>query len=218
MMIHPDFQRAMVRERSATLLAAAAAQRQARRARSAAAALAADAATASRQVRLRDGSAVLIRPVRRTDSSLLAEGFARLSERSRWTRFLGRKNMLTEADLSYFTDIDHHDHEALGALDHVRGGGVGIARYVRDREDRHAAEIAVTIVDDWQGRGLATELLAQLSDRACQEGIRRFTAVVAADNAAANGLLRNSGASLIHRGRGIVEYEIDLTCVRAQAS
>jgi RimJ/RimL family protein N-acetyltransferase len=218
MMIHPDFQRAMVRERSATLLAAAAAQRQARRARSAAAALAADAATASRQVRLRDGSAVLIRPVRRTDSSLLAEGFARLSERSRWTRFLGRKNMLTEADLSYFTDIDHHDHEALGALDHVRGGGVGIARYVRDREDRHAAEIAVTIVDDWQGRGLATELLAQLSDRACQEGIRRFTAVVAADNAAANGLLRNSGASLIHRGRGIVEYELDLTCVRAQAS
>jgi RimJ/RimL family protein N-acetyltransferase len=218
MMIHPDFQRAMVRERSATLLAAAAVQRQARRARSAAVAAAADAATASRQVRLRDGSAVLIRPVRRTDSPLLAEGFARLSERSRWTRFLGRKNMLTEADLSYFTDIDHHDHEALGALDHVRGGGVGIARYVRDREDRHAAEIAVTIVDDWQGRGLATELLAQLSDRACQEGIRRFTAVVAADNAAANGLLRNSGASLIHRGRGIVEYELDLTCVRAQAS
>jgi RimJ/RimL family protein N-acetyltransferase len=218
MMIHPDCQRAMVRERSATLLAAAAAQRQARRARSAAAAAAADVATASRQVRLRDGSAVLIRPVRRTDTSLLADGFARLSERSRWTRFLGRKNALTEADLRYFTDVDHHDHEALGALDHVRGGGVGIARYVRDREDRHAAEIAVTIVDDWQRRGLGTELLAQLSDRACQEGIRRFTALVAADNAAANGLLRNSGASLIHRGRGIVEYELDLTCVRAQAS
>jgi RimJ/RimL family protein N-acetyltransferase len=218
MMIHPDFQRTMVRERSATLLAAAAAQRQVRQARSAAVAAAADAATASRQVRLRDGSAVLIRPVRRTDTSLLTDGFARLSERSRWTRFLGRKNTLTEADLRYFTDVDHHDHEALGALDHVRGGGVGIARYVRDREDRHAAEIAVTIVDDWQGRGLGTELLAQLSDRACQEGIRRFTAVVAADNAAANGLLRNSGASLIHRGRGIVEYELDLTCVRAQAS
>ncbi len=161
---------------------------------------------------------MLIRPVRRTDTLLLADGFARLSERSRWTRFLGRKNTLTEADLRYFTDVDHHDHEALGALDHVRGGGVGIARYVRDREDRRAAEIAVTIVDDWQGRGLGTELLARLSDRACQEGIHRFTAVVAADNAAANGLLRNSGANLIHRGRGIVEYELDLTGVCAQAS
>jgi len=62
-----------------------------------------------------------------------------------------------------------------------------------------------------------TELLARLSDRACQEGIRRFTAVVAADNAAATGLLRNSGASLIHRGSGIVEYEIDLACARARA-
>ena len=217
MMIHPDFQRAMVRERSVTLREVAAAQRRARQAGAAVAAAAADAATASRQVRLRDGSAVLIRPVRRTDSPLLAEGFARLSERSRWSRFLGRKNMLTEADLSYFTDIDHHDHEALGALDHVRGSGVGIARYVRDRDDRHAAEIAVTIVDDWQGRGLATELLAQLSDRACQEGISRFTAVVAADNAAANGLLRNSGASLIHRGRGIVEYRLDLTCAPGPA-
>ncbi len=103
-------------------------------------------------------------------------------------------------------------------MDHVRGGGVGIARYVRDREDPGAAEIAVTIVDDWQGRGLGTELLARLSDRACQEGIGRFTALVAADNAAVAGLLRNSGASLVHRGSGIAEYEIDLTCASAQAS
>ena len=159
---------------------------------------------------LRDGSAVLIRPVRNTDAPLLADGFARLSERSRRLRFLGRKTTLTEADLRYFTDVDHHDHEALGALDHVRGGGVGIARYVRDRKNPAAAEIAVTIVDDWQGRGLGTELLARLSERAREEGIRRFTAVVADGNEAAFGLLLSSGASLVHRGSGIVEYEIDL--------
>ena len=58
---------------------------------------------------------------------------------------------------------------------------------------RTAAEIAVTVIDDWQGRGLGTELLARLSERACQEGIRRFTAAVAADNAAMAGLLRNFG-------------------------
>ena len=162
------------------------------------------------QVVLRDGSTVLIRPVRSTDAPLLADGFARLSERSRRLRFLGRKTTLTEADLRYFTDVDHHDHEALGALDHVRGGGVGIARYVRDRKNPAAAEIAVTIMDDWQGRGLGTELLARLSERAREEGIRRFTAVVADGNAPASGLLRSSGASLVHRGAGIAEYEIDL--------
>ena len=135
---------------------------------------------------LRDGSKVLIRQVRSADAPLLADGFARLSARSRQMRFLTPKKELSPAELRYFTDVDHHDHEALGALDHADGRGVGIARYVRDADDPQAAEIAVTIVDDWQGRGLGTELLAQLSGRA-REGIRRFTALVAADNPAMAG-------------------------------
>ena len=53
---------------------------------------------------------------------------------------------------------------------------MGIARYVRDRDDPQTAEIAVTVVDDWQGRGLGTELLTQLSGRARREGVLRFTA------------------------------------------
>ena len=164
-----------------------------------------------RPVVLRDGSPVLIRQVRSTDARLLADGFGRLSAASRQMRFLGVKKELSAAELRYFTDVDHHDHEALGALDLADGHGVGIARYVRDAEDPQAAEIAVTIVDDWQGRGLGTELLAQLSDRARQEGIRRFTALADAGNIAVAALLRNAGARLVRRGRGTVEYEITLT-------
>src|SRR5450755_4955698 len=67
-----------------------------------------------------------------------------------------------------------------------------------------AAEIAVTIVDDWQGRGLGTELLSQLTDRAQQEGIRCFTALVAEDNKTIAGLLRNVSACLVGRGPGTV--------------
>ena len=159
---------------------------------------------------LRDGSAVLIRQVHSADAPLLADGFARLSPESRRLRFLRRKNELTPAELRYFTDVDHHDHEALGALDHAGGRGVGIARYVRDAGDPQSAEIAVTVVDDWQGRGLGTELLAQLSGRARAEGIRRFTALVSADNAAMAALLRSVSASPVHREYGTVEYEIPL--------
>ena len=159
---------------------------------------------------LRDGSAVLIRPVRGTDAPLLADGFARLSARSRQMRFLTPKKELSPAELRYFTDVDHHDHEALGALDQANGRGVGIARYVRDASDPQAAEIAVTIVDDWQGRGLGTELLSQLSDRARQEGIRRFTALVTAGNTAMAGLLRNISAEFVRYGTGTVEYQIAL--------
>ena len=87
---------------------------------------------------------------------------------------------------------------------------MGVARYVRDAEDPDAAEIAVTIVDDWQGRGLGTELLARLSGRARAEGICRFTALVADDSVAMAGLLRKMSASLVGRSPGTVEYEITL--------
>ena len=84
---------------------------------------------------LRDGSTVLIRQVRGTDAPLLADGFARLSARSRQLRFLGPKKMLSAAELRYLTEVDHHDHEAIGALSPAEGRGVGIARYIRDADD-----------------------------------------------------------------------------------
>jgi RimJ/RimL family protein N-acetyltransferase len=167
-------------------------------------------AAGGRPVALRDGSQVLIRQVQSTDAPLLADGFARLSPRSRRMRFLTTKKELSGAELRYFTDVDHHDHEALGALNHADGRGVGIARYIRHADDPQAAEIAVTIVDDWQGRGLGTELLTRLSGRARSEGIDRFTALVAEDNMAMAGLLRNMSASLVGRSPGTVEYEITL--------
>jgi RimJ/RimL family protein N-acetyltransferase len=159
---------------------------------------------------LRDGSTVLIRQVRRTDAPLLADGFARLSARSRRMRFLSTKTTLSASELRYFTDVDHHDHEALGALSPADGRGVGIARYIRDPGDPGAAEIAVTIADDWQGRGLGTELLARLSDRARLAGIGRFTATVSADNVAMPRLLWKMGAELTGRSRGTVDYEVAL--------
>jgi RimJ/RimL family protein N-acetyltransferase len=165
---------------------------------------------AGRRVVLRDGSEVVIRQVRSSDAPLLADGFARLGPESRQLRFLRRKDELTPAELRYFTDIDHHDHEALGALDQTDGRGVGVARYVRDASDPHSAEIALTVVDDWQGRGLGTELLAQLSGRARAAGIRRFTALVSADNAAMTALLRRLCADPVHREYGTVEWEITL--------
>jgi len=167
-------------------------------------------AVTGRPVALRDGSKVLIRQVQSTDAPLLADGFARLSLRSRRMRFLTTKKELSGAELRYFTDVDHHDHEALGAVSQADGRGVGIARYIRHADDPQAAEIAVTVVDDWQGRGLGTELLARLSGRARAEGIHRFTALVAEDNTAMAGLLRNMSASLAGRSPGTVEYEITL--------
>lgn len=164
------------------------------------------------RVVLRDGSVVRIRPIQPGDADLLADGFVRLSAESRRLRFLAGKAHLSSAELRYLTEVDHHDHEALGALDQADGRGLGIARYIRDAHDPEAAEVAVTVIDDWQHRGLGTELLRRLTDRARQEGIRRFTALVAADNATAVELLRDCGAVVraTDPEAGTAEYEFTL--------
>jgi RimJ/RimL family protein N-acetyltransferase len=158
---------------------------------------------------LRDGSVVLIRQVRSTDAALLAGLFAGLSERSRMSRFLGSKPRLSRAELRFLTCVDHHDHEALAALD-SQGRAVAVARYIRDREDRAAAEVAVTVADEWQGRGLGTRLLELLADRAHAEAIVAFTATVALGNRAADRMIRNVGGVLVGQGPDCCEYEICL--------
>jgi RimJ/RimL family protein N-acetyltransferase len=238
-MSHPDIHTALMRERQNTFLAQADTDRRARQARLARRAGTSRAsgsplsrvtsrlrpgrllpgrlmpgrprwATKGNQVVLRDGSQVLIRPVQGTDAPLLTDGFARLSARSRQMRFMTGKPQLSPAELRYFTEVDHHDHEAIGALNRIDGRGVGIARYIRSAEDPQAAEIAVTVVDEWHRRGLGTELLAQLSDRARQAGIRRFTAMVAAENRAVAELLQRMGGELVRRESTTLEYEIVL--------
>jgi GNAT superfamily N-acetyltransferase len=114
----------------------------------------------SAAIQLRDGSRVRIRQGRRTDRDLLVRVFEHLSTESRYRRFLTPMHELDDVALRYLTAIDHHDHEALIALDEAGSEAVGVARYVRYPERPGVAEVAVTVVDDWQGRGLGTLLLA----------------------------------------------------------
>jgi len=111
-MFNPHARLVLARGRQDTMLAEAEAARQARQARRR------HSLARGTRVVLRDGSRVLIRQVRSAGAALLADGFSRLSPQSRWMRFLGGKGTLTAAELHYLTDVDHHDHEALGALEH----------------------------------------------------------------------------------------------------
>jgi GNAT superfamily N-acetyltransferase len=162
-------------------------------------------------VALRDGSAVDVRPVRPDDRDLLREGFERLSPESRYRRFLSPIDHLSEEWLTYLTDVDHHDHEALAAVDPATGRGVGIARYVRLEDRPDAAEAAVTVADDWQGRGVGTLLLELLAARAREEGVERFTALMLAANDDMRELLERLGpVRVVDRELGTVEVEAEL--------
>jgi RimJ/RimL family protein N-acetyltransferase len=161
---------------------------------------------------LRDGSEVVIRRVTSADAPLLAESFERLSRESRELRFLTAKSHLSARELRYLTEVDGHFHEALGALDPATGQGVGVARFARLAPDADVAEVAVTVADAWQQRGLGTLLLEQLTDRARAEGITRYTALVSAENTVVVDLLRRIGAHVreIDPVSEAIEYEIEL--------
>jgi RimJ/RimL family protein N-acetyltransferase len=134
-----------------------------------------------RTTELRDGSEIVVRPVRPEDKDAIAAGFERMSPQSRYRRFFAPLERLSARDLRYLTEVDHQDHEALIAFERPTGVPVGVARYVRSDEPREA-EVAVTVVDDWQGRGAATALLESLVERARDEGVERFVALVLSEN------------------------------------
>jgi RimJ/RimL family protein N-acetyltransferase len=165
--------------------------------------------TPSTTTRLRDGSSVEIRPIEPGDRELLRAGFERLSDRSRYLRFQAPVTELSDEQLSYLTDVDHHDHEALVALDADTGEGVGVARFVRVGDA--VAECAVVVADDWQNRGVATELLDRLAERALEEGVERFTALVLAENPDAIRLLKRLGDTVQQSVGAQVELDIALS-------
>ena len=159
---------------------------------------------------LRDGSAVVVRPIDAGDRAAIEGIFERLSEQSRYQRFMTAIDELSPSQLEYLTDVDHHDHEALVAFDPDDGSGVGVARFVR-LEDGKTAEAAVTVIDEWQGRGLGTALCNLLAERAREEGIERFNALLLASNDQMHDVLASLGPSkVLSRQAGTVEVEVEI--------
>jgi RimJ/RimL family protein N-acetyltransferase len=163
------------------------------------------------RVSLRDGSTVLVRPVRPDDRELFVAGFERMSGESRYRRFMSYKKKLSERELDFFTHLDHDRHEAIGAIDVETGEGVGVARMHRSESDPELAEAAVTVVDDWQGRGVGGLLLNRLTDRAGELGVRRFEATLFTTNKAMLSLFQRLGCTRAQRqAPDVLEIDVEL--------
>lgn len=138
-------------------------------------------------------------------------GFEQLGPESRYRRFLAPLPELTQSMVHYLIDVDHRDHEAMVALDKQCKQGLGIARYVRSPDRPDTAEVAVTVIDEWQGRGLGTLLLDVISARAREEEIRTFTALMLAENKEMLDLLEGLGpVRIIDRSTGTVEVAVPI--------
>jgi GNAT superfamily N-acetyltransferase len=156
---------------------------------------------------------IALRPIAPQDKDALVAGLGRLSDRTVYQRFLSPKPRLTASELRYLTEVDFRDHYALVAV--LAGSPdvlAGVGRWVRDVEDPTAAEVAVIVTDDLQGRGVGTRLGQALAEAAVARGVTRFTATMLPDNRAAHRLLAHLTRRLeVTRHRGADELAATLT-------
>lgn len=163
---------------------------------------------------LRDGTRAWFGPLLAEDRELLAEGYLRLSPASQRSRFLTSVPRLSESMLDRLVDdVDGIDHVALVAFVKTGSGiePVGVGRMVRYEKMPDTADIAFTVQDAWQGRGIASILARRL----CQvrpEGIEHLLTEVAADNPAPLRILEQLGEMQVHRaGEAILDVEVALS-------
>ncbi len=147
---------------------------------------------------LRDGSQVTIRMLHKEDAALERSFIDGLSAESRRMRFLGQIGDSDEAFFQKLTDLDYLHDMAFVALVERNGATseIGVSRYALS-PDGNSCECAVTVSDDWQGKGLGTLLMRHLIDIARERGIRTMVSWDSAENWRMHELARDLGFSRV---------------------
>lgn len=148
------------------------------------------------ELTLPDGTRALTWSLLPEDAPMIAEGYELLDEESKYHRFLSVVPHLDQEMLTHLVDeVDGVDHVALVLFvfdQEGTGEPAGIARMVRYPDDPEAADVAVTVLPAYRGRGVATTLLAELL-RERPRGVRRLVTEVAIDNEPSLRMLQRLG-------------------------
>lgn len=149
----------------------------------------------------------------------IARGLDSLSVQSRWDRFASPIAHFSDQQLDYLTDLDGKDRVAWCASIERNGAeqGIALARYVRLAADEMTAEFAITVVDDYQGRGIGYAMLQQLMHSACDNGLTLLRGYVLPGNRRMLALAKRAGARLHIRGTDFIVAEIALDGTRLKA-
>src|SRR3954451_1183164 len=142
------------------------------------------------------------------DRGLVEAGFRKLLPASVRARFLGLVKISPRL-FTWVDELDGRERIAVGASHALSGAPLGLARCVRDARDPTRADVAATVLDRWQGRGVGTALKAELARRAAAEGGTTFDATIFADTRAARRLAASGGdAASSSPVRGVASLEV----------
>ena len=163
-------------------------------------------------VRTRDGSELLLRPVLPGDSARTLQGHVRFSSDTLYRRFMSAR-VPSPALMDYLAEVDYVDHFVWVMTD-LDGNPVADARFVRDNDDPAMAEIAFTVADAYQGRGIGSFLIDALSVAARVAGVEKFSGRMLADNVAMRAIMDHYGAFWERDDVGVVTTVIDVPDIR----
>lgn len=158
---------------------------------------------------LGDGHEVTLSPLSHDDRHLLEDGLEHLSVESRFTRFGQGLSHLSEWELEYLSNVDQVTHVAWGAS--LDNAGAGVGRYLR-LKDTHSAEIAVTVLDEYQRRGVGTLLFRALAAVARADGLEKFWFYAVPGNGAVEPMARDLQAD-IRVGSALIEGSFPISAV-----
>ncbi|MDQ1731700.1 MAG: hypothetical protein QOK10_1859, partial [Pseudonocardiales bacterium] len=130
-----------------------------------------------------DGAPIHLRPITPDDADAIVAFHANLSVRTRYLRYFSAYPTIPPRDLVRFSRVNHRDRVALAAW--LGGDIIAIGRFeglIRDGAPTGTAEVAFVVADGHQGRGIGSVLLEHLAEAAREVGIRRFEALVLAEN------------------------------------
>lgn len=167
-----------------------------------------------KELTLRDGTAAMIWALSPDDAQALQEGYGHLTPESRYRRFLSAPPNLSERVLHVLVDhVDGVNHVALVLVAFAEDGSdeaVGVGRMVRYPDCPTVADVAVTVSDEWHGRGVATALLAELVEQR-PAGVTELLTEVASVNRASLAMLARLGTMrTAPGGPGVREVRVQL--------
>ncbi len=158
-------------------------------------------------IRVRDGTQLMLRPVLPGDDERTVQGHIRFSSETLYRRFMTAR-IPTPALLHYLSEVDYVDHFVWVVTD--GDDPVADARFVRDECDPTVAEIAFTVADAYQGRGIGSFLISALSIAARVDGVQRFSARMLADNLPMRTIMDHYGAVWQREDVGVITTVIDV--------
>jgi CRP-like cAMP-binding protein len=158
-------------------------------------------------IQVRDGTRLMLRPVLPGDDERTVRGHIQFSSETLYRRFMTAR-VPSPTLLHYLAEVDYVDHFVWVVTD--GGDPVADARFVRDERDPALAEIAFTVADAYQGRGIGSFLISALSIAARVDGVERFSARMLSDNVPMRAIMDHYGAVWQREDLGVITTVIDV--------